>query len=202
MAHSFNSKKIAEILAQPEPVALESQFEIEDLIAKIEEIDRKIGFWNGLIKNRIQTIQNDIQAATQQKDFLRKVIQLTLDKAGEDSLSFPGVGLVSKSKGKTTWVVTDKEKLLDILKENLSEERFEEIISLKPAIDKRKLDDLLEKLEKAGEVPVDCVQKEEGETSIKLRFAKDFKAISDDNSNTNDNSQDNSNDKDLGEIVI
>jgi hypothetical protein len=177
----YSGKKIQEILNSGEAKSLDSLSDLEDVVTKLNELDKKTNFLEELKRNRSQSIDEEIKKVNSTKDFLRKVVSKTLESCNEESITFPGVGTVSQSKPRSTWVIKDEQEFLKILKENVPEDKIQDFVTTKEVVNKRKIDDLLDKLEGTESFPEGLVEKQTGEDSIKIRFNKDLKSQDKDN---------------------
>lgn len=169
----YSGKRIQEILSANEPMALDDISELEDIVGKINELDKKESFYEDLKRKRSKVIEDEISKVKSVKEFLRKVVSKTLEKNNEESISFPGVGTVSQSKPRSTWIIKDEQEFVKLLKDNIPADKISDYLITKDVLNKRKVDDLLDKLELSDELP-SFVVKETGEDSIKIRFNKDL----------------------------
>jgi len=215
MEYVYNSDRVKEIINSEDSSGLEDALDIEDLMAKIFEIDKDIFFFKKQKKKRTKILDDQIRELESQKNFIKDVIKNTLSKHNEKSLTFPSVGTVKAKDGYQKWVVNENKvmDLINSIKEHLSEDFVSQLIKEKPAIDKRNLDSLLNEWEETGTWPSSefenivksCITKEEIPSTINTYFEKDTQVEPDkDIFNENKNQEDNSNNLDdlFGEIKL
>lgn len=164
MTYKYNSTRISEIMREDES-ALDDLCEVEDVIAKIKEIDKNIVFYKKQKKSRTQLLNESIAELEKNKDKLKNIIKMTLDQHEEESLSFPHVGVVKKKSGSSTWNIKNEDALMDKLRELLTEEELEDVIVIKPKLAKKEVDKFLEKWSKGGTWPDGIENLVEYETS-------------------------------------
>tara|TARA_Y100000310_G_C20601670_1_gene773359 strand:- start:427 stop:990 length:564 start_codon:yes stop_codon:yes gene_type:complete len=156
-----------------EPKAVDNEYLLEDVILKIKELNEDIVLIEENKKDAAAVFDEDINKVQGLVDHLKEIIMLTCDAKDEDAFKFDGVGTASKTKGRTNWVINDKESLQKYLEDNLSEDEKEDVFIPQPdSIAKKKLDAILEKWEKAGSLP-GCVDKITNKPSIKVRPVKE-----------------------------
>lgn len=161
----INRQKIFEIMDSENVSPLENESEIEDLIVTINSLNKKIDFLNGLKKNRVKIINEDIEKNENRKSKLQEVIMATLEKINEKSLSFPGVGKVVVKHPKGKWLVKKEEELIELLKKELTKDDFDAVVPSKPSIAKKELNKILDVWEKSGKLP-ESVEREEEVPSL------------------------------------
>jgi len=168
MSHIVNGKKIADIFSKGKPEALESEFDIEEVLSAVKSMRDKIEFYEALKKERSGAIQQEINKVTEKMNFLEKVILDTMDKVDKKSINYPGIAKVTKTTRKGKWVVNDSDEIVDHLK-STDIAAYNKVVSKKDVVSKRDLDSVLEMWEKTNQVP-DCVEKTDPTTSLKVKF--------------------------------
>jgi len=171
MGHVVNSRRIAEIISGLVD-SLESEYEIEDLLISINNMKDNISFLENLKRKRAKDIQSEIDNINDRISILEKFIESTLKDVNRKSLNFPGVGKVTIVNRNGKWTIKDEEKLLEIL-EQKDKAAYDKVVSTKPIIAKKALDEILDSWEDTGMVP-DCVKHEESRDCIKINFEKDI----------------------------
>ena len=151
-----------------EPEALESEFDLEDILSTIKNYRDKISFLDELRKRRVSSIKAEIIKIEERTEFLEKVVLLTLENIGKKSLDFPGVAKASVSSRKDKWVIYDTDKLIEELRSD--QVIYDKVVVQKEAIVKKELDEVLDTWEATNTEIPSSVGKEEGKTSIKIKF--------------------------------
>ena len=149
---------------------LEDLLSIEDVLYTIQEFDKKIERYKLMKAKRVKPIEDAIDKATDKMNYLKSIILSTLIEHKEKSISFPGVGRVTKKKGSSVWKVLDDKRIVDVLKER---NKYTEIVEEKPCIRKKELDRLLDNWKTTGSLP-DCVKEENKPESVSIAFEKDI----------------------------
>lgn len=171
-----NSKKIYDMISSGKIEALESEYEIEDILSFINSLNDKISFLEGLKKNRVSSIDKEIGKIESQVQCLKDIIMLTLEKNDKKSLSFPNVGKVHIKVSNGKWVIKDEKAVLDIIKSELPKEVVDKIIQTKEVISKVDLNECLDNWEKINKIP-DCVTKEDDKKTIIVKVDKNAENI-------------------------
>ena len=129
--------------------ALNSIFEVEELLLLIGDINKKVDFYKDLRRYRTEVIDAKIGTLAQKGDVLRQVILNTMQKLAPDekTVHFPAIGKVSRRTPKDAWQVDDQDKLTSFLDKKGDKS---EVTRVTEAIDKRKLNALLDKYKKEG----------------------------------------------------
>lgn len=152
MSYTYNAARVSEILRE-EPSSLKDLCEVEDIIAKIKEIDKNVQLYKDQKTSRTNILNKEIKGLEATKEKLKQIIKMTLDSHDEDSLSFPQVGIVKKKSGSYNWKIKDENALLDKLKEKLKEDQLEGVIVNKPKLVKKEVDKLLSEWKEGGTWP-------------------------------------------------
>jgi len=173
MSFVVNKQKIAEILMEDEPQALESEFDLEDLLAAIDSLNNKVKFLEQLKKQRSKSIQAEIDKIQAQDTRLRDVVMLTMNSVDKKSLNFPGVGRVSVKEGRKTWIISDEGELIQKLYDELGEDDFNRIVQERRVIiSKKDMNPILDNWESVNKLP-DCVTKKVNAPSVTVTISKD-----------------------------
>jgi hypothetical protein len=171
--------KIMQSIAQDNIEALDSEFEIEEVIQLINKVDKDIEWMKGYKKYHADKVSSRLDSLSGRKEKLKSIIELTLSNADKKSLSFPGTGKVSIKENKGTWNILDEKKLLDVLSKELDEETYGNIVQEQPAkIAKKDLNKILNTWEKVDKIP-DSVRREKTTNSVAVTFEKTIKSIDD-----------------------
>lgn len=154
----------------PDGYTLSSTFEIENILLLIEEINKKLEYYKELKRYRVKSIDDKIGSLNQKEDTLRGVILNTMKSMNEKSLDFPDIGKVSRRKAKPKIVFDDQ----DMIEAYLDKQGLKVgIIKVETVttIDKRKLNSLVNDLEKQGE-SIPGISKSVGTESLSITFEK------------------------------
>jgi|19_taG_2_1085344.scaffolds.fasta_scaffold01304_9 CBS domain-containing protein len=172
MKKKYDADIIKEFLDN-DPEAVDNEYLLEDVILKIKELNEDIVLIEENKKDAVSVFDDDINSVQGLVDHLKEIIMLTCNAKKEDAFKFDGVGIASKTKGRTNWVINDKDVLRAYLDKKLSQDEKEEVFIPQPdSIAKKKLDAILERWEKAGSLP-GCVDKITNKPSIKVRPTKE-----------------------------
>ena len=168
MSYVVNGKKIADVFSKGKPEPLDSEFEIEDVLSAVKSMRDKIEFFEALKKERVSTIQKEIDKVKEKAEFLEDVILKTLDKVDKKTIQYPGVAKITKVLRKGKWVINDSDAVIDYLKET-DQAAYDKIVNQKDVIAKKELDAVLDMWNKTDQVP-DCVEKTDPITILKIKF--------------------------------
>lgn len=147
---------------------LSSTFEIENILLVIEEIEKKLEHYKELKRQRVKSIDEKVSSLNAKQTMLRQVILNTMTHMNEKSLDFPDIGKVSRRKSRATLVMEDQDSVLNYLdKKGLKDH----VVKTVETVDKRKLNSLVNDLEKQGEV-VPGVSKSQGSETVSISFEK------------------------------
>jgi len=105
------------------------------------------------------------------KDTFKKVIEKTLEAFDHKALNFPGVGRVTSKTTSGKRIVIDESSLIEVLKEELSDDEFSEVVVQKQVIVKKELNKVLESMSSSGKI-VDFANKSQEEKSLMIAFDK------------------------------
>ena len=172
MPYIINGKKIADLLAAGGTEALESEFEIEDVIASIKNMRDKIKFLEELKRQRAASLKSEILKWVGQIKILEEVVMNTMEKTSNKSLNFPGVGKVSVINRKGKWVIDNEDELITFL-EKQGDEIWEKVIVEKNSVVKKELDSILDMWKKTGDTIPDCVSFDPPEKNLKIAYGTD-----------------------------
>jgi len=188
MSFVVNKQKIAEILMEDEPQALESEFDLEDLLAAIDSLNNKVKFLEQLKKQRSKSIQAEIDKIQAQDTRLRDVVMLTMNSVDKKSLNFPGVGRVSVKEGRKTWIISNEDELIQKLHDELGEDDFNRLVAeRKVIISKKDVNPILDNWESVKKLP-DCVQKKVNAPSVTVTISQDAEIAEESEESTDDDS--------------
>jgi len=171
MSYIINGKKIADLLFAGVTDALESEYELEDVIASIKNLRDKVKFLEELKKQRAASLKSEILKWTGQIKILEEIAMNTMEKTSHKSLNFPGVGKVSVIRRKGKWVIEDEDGLLVFLEEQ-GDEVWEKTVVEKYGIVKKELDTILNMWKKTGDDIPDSVSFDQPEKTLKIAYDK------------------------------
>jgi len=177
---TYNRSIIVDIIKAREAKPLDSEFEIEDCIAYINEIDKKIEFLDGLKRKRIQDVDHQVDILEERKELLKQTISKTLKNNNKTSLSFPGVGKVSIKTTPKKWIVMDEDEIIEILKKQLKDEEYNTVVT--PSVVKSELNKVLTIWDISGWEVSDkkmpsCIKKEDGKEVVSVTVDKKIDEI-------------------------
>ena len=176
MGYKYNSQRVSEVLREG-ITSLDELVEVEDFIAQVKDIDKTIVFYKKQKTSRAKLINDSIKELEQKKNEIKKIIKNTLDSHEEDSLSFPGIGVVKKRAGSSKWVVIDEDKLIEKMREHLDAEEFDTVVEMKPKLSKKAADKFFNKWKAGGSWPddiKDLVELQEEPDSVSFSLEKGF----------------------------
>ena len=113
---------------QVSDAALDSVFEIEDVLVYIARLQKKVDHWEGLKKHRVNRLNNQISMVNFEIDNLRQLILNTMKqhKPDEKTIDFTPIGKVTRKKSRKKWEIDNEEDLLNYLEsKNLSDQIVE-----------------------------------------------------------------------------
>lgn len=171
MPYIIDGKKIADLLAGGVNV-LDSEYELEDVIASIKDMRNKVKFLEELKRKRAAALKAEVLKLTGHIKILEEVVMNTMEQTSHKSLNFPGVGKISVVSRKGKWVVEDEDELLDYLAEQ-DETILDKVCVSKNSIVKKELDKILNVWKKTGEEIPNCVSFDPPEKSLKISYDKD-----------------------------
>ncbi len=164
--------EFAELLAEGISInhSLNSVYEIENVLILLAEIDKKVLYYKGLKKHRVQSIDEKISDLNAKTDTLRHIILNTMQKVTPDdkTLNFPTIGKVSRRKSKPSWFVDDEEAVLKFLEK---QKMRNEVVEVSESVNKRKLNSLLDHFHKDKTV-VPGTSLVKGQESLSITFDK------------------------------
>jgi len=166
-----NKKKIFDILQSPDAEPLESDIEIEDLILVIQDIDSKLSFLDRLKKERTKAISEEAAKLLLKKDRFKEVISKTLEEFKHKALNFPGVGRVTSKTTSGKWEVIDEDGLIRMLKEELDDDEFSEVVTQKQVLVKKALNKVLDAMSSSDKI-TDLADKGKEDQSLMITFDK------------------------------
>ena len=161
-------KDLSIMYSEKEVKPLNDLYDIETAVLLIKELNHKIDIQKGYKERKVEAIKAEIQTLESQVEFYETVIIKTLQEHKEKNLTLPDVCKVSLRKPTSKWVIDNEEDFKEVLKDenelsNITEPKTEVKI-IKKAADK-----LLDMWEKSEKLP-GCVHKENGETSLMIKY--------------------------------
>jgi len=134
---------------------LDDLHSIESALYVVKELTSQIVDYKELKKKRAKTIDRQIEKLEKKIEFLKLIILVTLKEHKQKQVRFPGIGMVSERKPRTSYEIIDKEELFEYLKK---EDEFNNIVEIQqePSIKKHELNKLLSTWAKQGSLP-DCI---------------------------------------------
>ena len=172
MSYIINGKKISDLLMAGVTDALESEYELEDVIASIKNLRDKVKFLEELKRQRAASLKSEILKWTGQIKILEEIVMNTMEKTSHKSLNFPGVGKASVINRKGKWIVEDEYALLEYL-EDQGDEIWEKVVVEKTSVVKKELDSVLSMWKKTGDNIPDSVSFDQPEKTLKISYDKD-----------------------------
>lgn len=150
---------------------LEDILSIEDVAIEIERLTEKVDLYKRWKKKKVNDADNEIKKTNNKIEFLKDIIIKTLQKNKKNNLILPGSCKVIKRKAPDKWEILDEDKFIKFLKK---ENEFDKIVNIvfKNNIDKKLASELLNDLEKSGNIP-ECVIKETGKIGLSVSFVKE-----------------------------
>lgn len=158
---------------------LSNEYEIENLILILKDLDNKEDWLKQLKAKRIESITAEFNLIEQDREKIRSIILNSMKELVPDkkSLSFPGVGKVQIKPSKPKWVVEENSEVLEFLdKEN----KTQNTVITEKKIVKKELDKVLDEYFKAN-INVPGVKREGGKESLAVTIAADGKKKLEDN---------------------
>jgi len=128
---------------------LTSEFEIENLLIKIQELSDKSDHLKGLNKFRKECADRELGAVNLQISQFRQVILNTMKthKPDQKTLQFPSVGKVTRKLAKSSWRISDEELLITFLKSKGNKD----VVKVRESLDAREAKKLIEDYAERGE---------------------------------------------------
>jgi len=158
-------------------LVLSSEFEIEEVLIQLQELNSKLEHAKGLKKYRVETADMRIKALESKINQFRRLIQNTMFTLtpNEKSLQYPAIAKVVKRKGKDSWKIEDESKFLKHVKDEHKDD-FNKIVKVKQSVDARAAKKMIEDWVESEDVP--GVKKVEGAESISITFDSDAPKLS------------------------
>ena len=162
---SLSSKHI------PESYVIDNIYEIEDVLVAINKIDKEIEFLKGLKQNRVKSIEEEITAFEEKYNWLRKLAleSLKTHSPKDKTVNFPGVAKVTRKIVKGSWSIDDEKEMLDFFE---TEGMKDEVVIVKPTVDKKKAKEILEHFGKLR-INVPGTKKSEDYENLSITFESD-----------------------------
>ena len=158
-------------------LVLSSEFEIEEVLIQLSELNSKLEHAKGLKKYRVETADIEIKYLTEKIEQFRRLVQNTMFTLtpNEKSLQFPAIAKVVKRKGTDGWKIEDEAEFLKHVR-NEHKADYDKIIKVKQSIDSRAAKKMIEDWTESEDVP--GVKKVIGSESISITFDSDAPKLS------------------------
>lgn len=135
----------------PDDACLNSVFEIENLLLRIQELNTKVDHLKGLKKFRVETVDEEIKSVSYELGQYRKVILNTMQTLSPDqkTMNFPSIGKVSRRTAKDSYKINNEEDLVSYLDAKGDKEKVvisKEVLDIRAA--KKLIEDYIERGEK------------------------------------------------------
>lgn len=141
-------------------------YDIEDGLTGLTVLEKRLDWLKRLKESRVKTITEEIKVYEAKIDWTRDLILKTMQKHAPDdkTVSFPGVGKVTRRHVKGSWNIDDETIFLAYLeKEGLKEQ----VIETKEVLDKKKAKELLTSMARTG-TDVPGVSKKDDADSLSI----------------------------------
>ncbi len=160
----------------PDDACLNSVFEIENLLLRIQELNTKVDHLKGLKKFRAETVDEEIKSVNYELNQYRKVILNTMQtlKPDQKTMQFPSIGKVSRRTAKDSYKIDDEAQLVQYLDNKGDKDK---VVISKEVLDIRAAKKLIEDYIERGE-NVPGVTEITGSEGVTITFeAKSTKAV-------------------------
>ena len=130
--------------------SLECVFDIEDLLGYVKSLDAEIDFLKRLKESRAEKINAEISSHQSDIDKIKSIIKNTMLEHQPDkkTISFPGVGKVTRRKVAGKWVIDDENVFLEeMTKRGLKTK----VIRIKESVAKKEADEVLSDLQQKND---------------------------------------------------
>jgi len=164
-------KSIVQKIQHGDGSALDDVLDIEAALIRIKACQDRIEEYKALKKKRAEAIDDALTKLNNEIGFLKEVTMATLDEHGKTKVDFPGVGRVNTRKAQRKWIVIDEGELLKKLKAG---KELDNVSVQERKLVKKDLNKVLDAWDSSGSLP-DCVEKEEGQPGVTVRFEEDMK---------------------------
>jgi len=148
---------------------LSDKYEIEHVIAAMQQMERKVEFLKELKRRRVALIDEQIAAEQSNLDKLEESIKHCMAVNKSKSLDFPGIGKVALRNTRGTWTVNDENGLKSHL-ESLG--KSDEVIEESWRFKKKDLNKLLDELQANNNTSA-FVTKEPDRVSLSVSYPKE-----------------------------
>jgi len=158
-------------------LVLSSEFEIEEVLIRLQELNSKIEHAKGLKKYRVETADIEIKSLEEKIGQFRRLIQNTMFTLtpNEKSLQFPSIAKVVKRKGSDSWKIEDEAEFLKHVR-NEHKADYDKVVKVKQSVDSRAAKKMIDDWTESEDVP--GVRKVEGIESISITFDADAPKLS------------------------
>lgn len=178
--YEYDNDKVEESIVKND--ALEDLLDVEDLLAKIEEIDKNVDLFKKQKAKRTKILSEEIKKLEEKKNALKATILNTLEHHEEKSLTFPVVGTIRVKNGSSSWNVLSDDGLIDALVAEFGEDELiaDGLLERKLTICKTPLKKKLEEWHKGNDWPngvEDKVERKETKDSVTISFNKGVQVL-------------------------
>ena len=158
-------------------LVLSSEFEIEEVLIRLQELNSKIEHAKGLKKYKVETADIEIKSLEEKIGQFRRLIQNTMFTLtpNEKSLQFPSIAKVVKRKGSDSWKIEDEAEFLKHVR-NEHKADYDKVVKVKQSVDSRAAKKMIDDWTESEDVP--GVRKVEGIESISITFDADAPKLS------------------------
>jgi hypothetical protein len=157
----------------PDQLSLSSVYELEDVLSSLKEIDKKVQFLKEYKKNRAAIIDAEIKAYEDKNEWLRNLALTTMSTLApkEKTLSFPGIGKITRRTVKGGWDIIDERSMLAFL-EDIGVK--DDVVETRVVIDKKKVKPILDNFSKQRSDIPGVVKKKDYESVTITHEEKEF----------------------------
>ncbi len=113
----FRRKELHDMYADGEVRSLDDVYLIEDTALTVQELTKKLDFYKGYKKKKVQDIADEVKVIQNKIEFFKSIIIATLKENKQKSVKFPGSCTVSSRNQKPKWQVDDEEEFIAVLQE-------------------------------------------------------------------------------------
>lgn len=152
----------------PSEFKFDSIYDIENAIVALNKINHQIDFLKELKKNRVACIEEEIKKYTGKEEWLRELVARSMKDLApkEKTLTFPGVGKVTRRNVKGGWEIVDEPSLVGYLEQKGLKDG---VMRVKESLDTKKAKALIEQMVQQN-VELPGVQKKLDSESLSVTF--------------------------------
>ena len=175
----YNNKRVSQILKMQVVQPLQDILQVQDLLAKSKQIQKKIEFYQLQKKRRTAMIDLQIDTLNSQSETIKQILRQTMQKHKQKAISFPAVGNLKVKPSPSRWKITNEQSLMQALKVHFGQkEAFDkQFIKTKPSLVKKTLQAKLNDWDKANDWPVgikELVFKQSAGFSVSISYTPDL----------------------------